>query len=68
MSSAPLAVLRNGTPVACWVFKANPEVWDVEAHLAAGHPVERWPVAPGYRGDLLAALHPALLWLTGRRA
>jgi len=64
----PLAVLRNGTEVAAWVFKANPEVWDVEAHLAAHSSVDRWTVAPGYRGDLLAAGHQAVLWLTGRRA
>lgn len=66
--SRPLAVLRDGTEVAAWVFKANPEVWDVEAHLAVHGPVERWTLAPGYRGNLLAAGHPAVLWLTGRRA
>ena len=66
--SRPLAVLRDGTEVAAWVFKANPDVWDVEAHLAGHGTVERWTLAPGYRGDLLAAGHPAVLWLTGRRA
>lgn len=64
----PLAVLRDGTEVAAWVFKANPDVWDVEGHLAANGSVDRWTVAPGYRGDLLAAGHRAVLWLTGRRA
>lgn len=68
MAPAPLAVLRDGTEVAAWVFKANPDVWDVEGHLAAHGSVDRWPVAPGYRGDLLAAGHPAVLWLTGLRA
>lgn len=66
--TAPLAVLRDGTEVAAWVFKANPEVWDVEAHLARHASVDRWTLAPGYRGDLVAAGHPAVLWLTGRRA
>ena len=66
--AAPLAVLRDGTEVAAWVFKANPGVWDVEAHLARHGAVQRWTVAPGYRGDLLRAGHPAVLWLTGRRA
>ena len=65
---APLAVLRDGTEVAAWVFKANPEVWDVERHLSASGSVDRWTVAPGYRGDLLAPGHPAFLWLTGARA
>ena len=64
----PLPCLRNGTEVAAWVFKANPEVWDVEGHLARAGAVDRWPLAPGYRGDLLAAGHPALLWMTGGRA
>lgn len=64
----PLARLRDGTEVAAWVFKANPEVWDVEGHLARHGVVDRWTVAPGYRGDLLAAGHRAVLWLTGHRA
>ena len=66
--SAPLAVLRDGTEVAAWVFKANPDVWDVEGHLARHGAVDRWTLAPGYRGDLVAAGHPAVLWLTGARA
>ncbi|CAA9242996.1 MAG: hypothetical protein AVDCRST_MAG76-1870 [uncultured Acidimicrobiales bacterium] len=61
-------MLRDGTEVAAWVFKANPDVWDVEGHLARHGSVERWCVVPGYRGDLLAAGQPAVLWLTGRRA
>jgi hypothetical protein len=66
--SGPLAVLRDGTEVAAWVFKAKPEVWDVEGHLAREGSVDRWTLAPGYRGDLLAAGHRAVLWLTGARA
>lgn len=64
----PRPRLRDGTEVAAWVFKANPEVWDVEGHLARAGAVDRWPLAPGYRGDLLTAGQPALLWLTGGRA
>lgn len=66
--TAPLAVLRDGTGVAAWVFKANPAVWDVEGHLARHGSVERWTLAPGYRGGLVGAGHPAVLWLTGARA
>ena len=66
--TGPLGVLHDGTEVAAWVFKANPEVWDVEGHLARGRAIERWTLAPGYRGALLAAGHRAVLWLTGRRA
>ena len=63
-----LAVLRDGTEVAAWVFKANPDVWDVESHLARHGAVDRWTLAPGYRGDLLVPGHRAVLWLTGSRA
>jgi hypothetical protein len=66
--SLPLAVLRDGTEVAAWVFKANPEVWDVEGHLARGGAIDSWPMAPSYRADLVGAGHRAMLWLTGRRA
>ena len=66
--SEPLAVLRDGTEVAAWVFKANPAVWDVEGHLARHGSVDRWTLAPSYRADLLGAGHRALLWLTGARA
>lgn len=64
----PLAVLRDGTEVAAWVFKANPAVWDVEGHLARHGSVDRWTLAPSYRADLIDAGHRAVLWLTGARA
>ena len=64
----PLAVLRDGTGVAAWVFKANPAVWDVESQLARHGSVDRWTLAPSYRADLIDAGHRALLWLTGTRA
>lgn len=63
-----MAVLRDGTEVAAWVFKANPAVWDVEGHLARHGSLDRWPVVPSYRAELVAAGHRALLWLTGPRA
>jgi hypothetical protein len=66
--SEPLALLRDGLEVACWLFKANPEVWPVEEHLGEHGRVDGWSVAPGYRGELLRPGHPAVLWLTGRRA
>ena len=47
-----------------WVLKANPAVWDVGAHLAAGGPVDRWRLTRSYRCDLMAPGQPAVLWVT----
>ena len=63
-----IAHLRDGTPVAGWLAKANPAVWDVESHLAEHGRVDAWRLMHGYRADLVAAGHPFVLWLTGPRA
>jgi hypothetical protein len=60
----PVAHLRDGSAVAAWVLKANPAVWDIGAHLAAGAPVDRWRLAPSYRCGLVDVGHPVLLWVT----
>jgi hypothetical protein len=60
-----LPELRDGTPVAAWLFKANPEVWDVLAFLRSGADVDSWRMAPSYRVDLVAPGHRAVLWVTG---
>jgi hypothetical protein len=57
--------LRDGTPVGAWLFKANPEVWDVLAFLRSGADVDSWRMAPSYRVDLVAEGQPAVLWVTG---
>jgi hypothetical protein len=59
------AELRDGTPVAAWLFKANPDVWDVLAFLRSGADVDSWRMAPSYRVDLVAPGQPAVLWVTG---
>ena len=56
----PLPQLRDGTEVAAWMFKANPEVWDVLAFLESGVDVDSWRMAPSYRVDLIEPGHPAL--------
>lgn len=69
----PIAHLRDGTPVAAWLFKAKPEVWDVigaiEAILAdpAAPRIESWEMAASYRVDLVRPGHPCVLWVTGGR-
>ena len=57
--------LRTGDPVGAWLFKANPDVWDVLAFLKSGADVDSWRMAPSYRVDLVAPGQPAVLWVTG---
>jgi hypothetical protein len=40
----------SGIEIAGWLLKANPDVWDVLGHLAAGRVIDGWGVAQGYRG------------------
>lgn len=68
MTRPVIARLRSGAPVAGWLCKANPEVWDVESHLAEHGQVDRWRLQAGYRADLVAPGHPFVLWLTGPRS
>jgi hypothetical protein len=61
----PIAVLRDGTEVAAWMFKANPAVWDVLGFLKSGVEVDGWRMAHSYRVDLVRPGHPCVLWVTG---
>ena len=69
----PVAHLRDGSPVAAWMFKAKPEVWDVigaiRARLADPEApgIDSWEMAASYRVDLVAPGHPCVLWVTGGR-
>lgn len=63
-----IARLRDGTQVAAWMLKANPEVWDVEAALRDGRDLDTWRLAPSYRVELVAPGHPCVLWVTGTGA
>lgn len=60
-----IAELRDGTPVGGWLFKANPDVWDVLTFLRSGTEVDSWRMARSYRVDLLRPGQPAVLWVTG---
>jgi EVE domain len=62
---APIAVLRDGTEVAAWMFKANPDVWDVLGFLRSGVEVDSWRMARSYRVELVRPGHPCVLWVTG---
>jgi predicted RNA-binding protein with PUA-like domain len=59
-----VARLRDGTAVAAWLFKANPDVWDVVGFLRSGAEVDHWRMARSYRVGLLRAGHPCALWVT----
>ncbi|HKY15188.1 MAG TPA: EVE domain-containing protein [Microthrixaceae bacterium] len=63
--SGPIARLRDGTAVAGWMFKANPDVWDVLAFLRTGAEFDAWRMAPSYRVELVGPGHPCVLWVTG---
>lgn len=51
-------------PVAGWLFKAAPGVWDVERALMDGVEIDSWGMADTYRRRLLAAGQPCGIWLT----
>ena len=57
--------LRDGSPVAAWLFKANPEVWDVLGALDQRTGIDHWRMAPSYRTDLVHPGQPCGLWVTG---
>ena len=67
VSDASSPVLRDGTVVAAWLFKANPEVWDIFGHIRRGAPLDAWRMTPSYRVALVRPGHRAVLWITGQR-
>ena len=59
-----IAELRDGTPVAAWVLKARPSLWDIGTALLTGVELDWWRLAPTYRAELVRAGHPCVLWVT----
>jgi hypothetical protein len=57
----------SGVEIGGWLLKANPEVWDVIGHLAAGRVIDGWGVADGYRADLMTPGDRCFVWVTGPR-
>jgi hypothetical protein len=58
---------RDGVEIAAWMLKANPDVWDVIGHLAAGRVIDSWGVMPGYRAELMGPGDRCFVWVTGPR-
>lgn len=59
-----VARLRDGTPVAAWVLKARPSLWDIGTALVDGIELDWWRLAPTYRAELVGAGHPCVMWVT----
>lgn len=57
----------GGRSVGGWLLKANPAVWDVEAHLDQDPTIDRWRLARTYRAELVEPGDWCGLWLTGPR-
>jgi hypothetical protein len=57
----------TGVEIGAWMLKANPDVWDVLGHLAAGRVIDEWGVADGYRAALMTPGDRCFLWVTGPR-
>ncbi len=57
----------TGVEIGAWMLKANPDVWDVLGHLAAGRVIDSWGVADGYRAELMTPGDRCFVWVTGPR-
>ena len=55
----------GGHDIAAWIFKARPDLWDIESWLASDEPADSWRMADGPRVDLLAPGQRCFLWVTG---
>ncbi|HUW77508.1 MAG TPA: DUF3883 domain-containing protein [Candidatus Nanopelagicaceae bacterium] len=52
--------------LGAWVFKCNPEVWDILAWIEDGNDrIDDWTIVDNYRSKLLAAGQPAIVWVSG---
>lgn len=56
---------RDGKPIAGWIFKANREVYDVEAAIEVEGMVTNWSLNQTYRIDLLAPGQRCFLYVGG---
>lgn len=54
--------------LGAWVFKCNPNSWDLPAWIADGNDwVDNWSVVANYRSDMPAPRDRAILWVSGRQ-
>jgi len=55
----------NGTDIAGWILKGDPNVYDLDAALESERCVERWSVYDNYRKDLMGEGQRCVLWRSG---
>ncbi len=60
----PFAITKGGVPIAAWILKGDPKVFDIDAALDGGT-IEDWSVHPSYRLDLLGEGQRCFLWRSG---
>ena len=64
LPASAVALLRDGTPVAAWVLKARPSLWDIGTALRRGDELDWWRLAHSYRAELVGPGHPCVMWVT----
>ena len=63
--SGTIGITPGGIEIAAWIFKARPDMWDVEDWLRSGEPAGSWRMADGPRVALVAPGQRCFLWVTG---
>jgi hypothetical protein len=61
---AVVARLRDGSPVAAWLLKARPSLWDIGRALRDGVELDWWRLAHTYRAELVHGGQPCAMWVT----
>lgn len=59
-----IAHLRTGKPVAAWLLKAAPGIWDLDAALRDREPITEWGLVDSYRVSLVEPGQPVGIWRT----
>lgn len=64
--TATIASTPRGVPIAAWMVKGNPAVFDVGTSIAEMGPDDswRWSLANTYRNGLMDSGHLCFLWVT----
>jgi hypothetical protein len=60
-----IAWTKDGDPIAAWLLKANPRIWNIQSWLEKYGEIDSWRLAPSYRVGLMRPGHRCFLWVTG---
>lgn len=58
---------RDGRPIGAWLFKANPDVWDLHTDFEQAGAIPSWSVHPSYRSRMLGPGQRCFLWASEDR-